>query len=426
MRKTSCFDRILETAIFVLAIVPASRASTFTARASPDDSRLQNLTWLAPSSLAATRDGKVVFAACTKGRCVEFVDAETGRTMRRVGLPGELSGLVLSADERRLYATCAGAQSRVCEIDARTGVASAEWKTGHTALSPTLSSDGKTLYVCLRFDGQIAVFDLQGRRETARIQVGREPVCAAATLDGRFLFVAHHLPSGRADASSAVAATVGIVNLSQARMQKELRLPNGSSLLRELRLSPDGRYAAVVHNLGHYQVPTTQLERGWMNTAALTVLATDTQEIVDTVLLDEVDRGAANPWAVAWSPDGQRLLITHAGTHELSVVDFPALIAKLTQRRLSKEADSQTADDLAFLVGLRERVPLRGNGPRACVTAERIVYVADYFSELSCYKPRQWNPCGAKASGFSMMPRSVSRVGKVARRVIRRTRGWMD
>ena len=47
---------------------------------------------------------------------------------------------------------------------------------------------------------------------------------------------------------------------------------NGSSLAREIHISPDGRHAALAHHLAHFQAPTTQLERGWMNTSALTLL----------------------------------------------------------------------------------------------------------------------------------------------------------
>ena len=37
--------------------------------------------------------------------------------------------------------------------------------------------------------------------------------------------------------------------------------------------------------------------------------------------------------------------------------------------------------DLSFLVGIRKRVPLEGNGPRAIVVADNTAYVAEYFSD---------------------------------------------
>jgi hypothetical protein len=46
--------------------------------------------------------------------------------------------------------------------------------------------------------------------------------------------------------------------------------------------------------------------------------------ILNTVLLDEPGCGAANPWAIGWTEDSQTLVVTHAGTHEVSVIDFKA------------------------------------------------------------------------------------------------------
>jgi mono/diheme cytochrome c family protein len=130
-----------------------------------------------------------------------------------------------------------------------------------------------------------------------------------------------------------------------------------------------------------------------MNTSALTLIRLGPLEVVNTVLLDDLDRGAANPWALAWTADGQRLCVSHAGTHELSVIDFPSLLERLD--RLARGAAtppnagylsaSRTAadvpQDLAFLVGLRQRVPLRGQGARALAVDGADVYVAHYFTD---------------------------------------------
>ena len=60
-----------------------------------------------------------------------------------------------------------------------------------------------------------------------------------------------------------------------------------------------------------------------MNSNAVSIIDLARMEILNTVLLDNIDRGAADPWGVAWSADSATLLITHAGTHEISVIDFP-------------------------------------------------------------------------------------------------------
>ena len=106
-----------------------------------------------------------------------------------------------------------------------------------------------------------------------------------------------------------------------------------------------------------------------MNTSAVSLIDVAGLKLINTVLLDNIDAGAANPWAVAWSADGKTIAITHAGTHELSVIDFPALLAKLDKitapdgtQKVDYTAASRTAadvpNDLSFLVGLRQRIKL--------------------------------------------------------------------
>ena len=86
----------------------------------------------------------------------------------------------------------------------------------------------------------------------------------------------------------------------------KIRLPNGSSSVHEVCVSPDGTYAYVAHILSRYQMPTTQLERGWMNTNAMSVIDVAAKKLLNTVLLDDIDLGAAMPWAWRRRPTASR------------------------------------------------------------------------------------------------------------------------
>jgi mono/diheme cytochrome c family protein len=169
-----------------------------------------------------------------------------------------------------------------------------------------------------------------------------------------------------------------------------IQLPNGSTGLRGICVSPDGRYAYVTHILGRYQLPTTQLERGWMNTNALSIINVAKRELLNTVLLDDIDLGAANPWGVGCTGDGKYICVTHAGSHEVSVIDRAALhekLAKAAKGETSSESlnalsyPSDVPNDLAFLVGLRRRIKLEGNGPRGLAVVGTKVYVAEYYTD---------------------------------------------
>jgi len=223
-------------------------------------------------------------------------------------------------------------------------------------------------------------------KQVARVGVIREPVAAALSPDGRFLFVANLLPAGASDGPT-VRASVSVIDTTTNSVAATVPLPNGSTGVRGICVSPDGAYVYVAHILARYQMPTTQLERGWMNTNALSILNASSQTLVNTVLLDDVDAGAANPWAAACSADGAFVCVTHAGTHEISVIDRAALHARLEAAAAGApvtEVTSTAADvpnDLSFLNGLRRRIKLLGNGPRALALCGNRAYIAEYFSD---------------------------------------------
>ena len=330
--------------------------------------------WCSPAALAPSRDGGALYVACATAARVDVFDTAAGKTVRSIRMPGPPTGLALAPDGARLYVTCAAPASKVAVVDLKTWRTQTAITAGHTAASPVLSANGALLYVCNRFDNDVSIIDTAAGRELGRVKAVREPVAADLTPDGRYLFIANALPAGRADAAD-VAAEIGVIDTAARRAVNGIRLPNGSTGLRGIRISPDGKFACVTHLLARYQLPTTQVERGWMETNAVTIVDTSARRSLGTVLLDEIDRGAANPWAVGWSADGRLLAVTHAGTHELSVIDFPKLLEKLAK------SGGTAVNDLAFLIGLRKRIPLAGNGPRALAVVGGRAWAAGYFSD---------------------------------------------
>jgi len=355
--------------LFIIAAVCACLQAVETQQLAPP---------LSPIAIAASKDGQTLFIACATANRVLVFDATNGEVTREVQTPAPPTGLALSDDGTQLVVTCAAPQSVVCLVEVAGGRITGSIPAGHTAMSPSFSPDGKTLFVCNRFNDDVSFLDVAAGREVRRVKVQREPVAAAVTKDGRFLLVANHLHNGRADAND-VAASVSVLDVAAAAVVKELRLPNGSGLLNDIRVSPDGRYACVTHLIGRHQLPTTQLERGWVNTNALTIIDVERMEVVNTVLLDGIGQGAANPWGLAWSADGKTLVVTQAGTHDLSIIDFPALLAKLA----GQEASSDVPNDLSFLAGMRRRIRLSetDRGPRAVVLSGTRAFVANCFSD---------------------------------------------
>jgi mono/diheme cytochrome c family protein len=330
---------------------------------------------MAPGATAIASDGKTLYLACERSGEIAVVDLAEKKVTRRFSLPETPAGLVLANNPSRLIVTCSGKSNTVVSLDRETGRILSAWTARAGICSPVLSVDGAALYVCNRHENTVSRIDLADGRETARRKVQREPVFATLCPDGRKLAVANFLPAGVAN-TNVVRAAVSVLNAATLEVEREIWLPNGSTCVRAVAFRPNSRQCAAVHGIGRFQLPATQVEHGWMNVSALTLFTADENEPVATILLDEPRRGAANPWAVAWTADGRHLCIAHAGTHELSIIDVRELEAKLAGL-----ARGAFVTDFSFLEGIQSRLALPLNGPRAFVLHEGTVYVPGFFSD---------------------------------------------
>lgn len=336
--------------------------------------------------MAISPSGSELYIAEHTGNAVAVVNPDDGTVKRSIALPDAPGGLAVSPDGATLYVAAAVPVGCVRVIDVASGEIRGSVPAGHTAIAPVLNADGTRLYVCNEFSNDVSLIDASSKTELARIPVLREPVAAALTPNGTLLFVANMLPVGSSDGDS-ISAAVSVIDTAKNEVAATIALPNGSTGLRGICASPDGQFVYVTHILARYQMPTTQLERGWMNTNALSVINVGQRALANTVLLDDVDLGAANPWAVACTADGKFVCVTHAGTQEISVIDRAMLHQRIDAAAAGQrvtEVTSSAADvpnDLSFLTGVRRRIKLAGNGPRALVLSGTTAHVAEYFTD---------------------------------------------
>jgi DNA-binding beta-propeller fold protein YncE len=373
---------------------------------------------LSPAALVATQSGETLFVGGATLPQVQIVDSAARAVRHTIPMPAAVSGLALTPDESTLVVTCAAPESVVRLLETASGRVTAQFGAGHHTTAPVVSRDGRTLFVCHRFTDEVGVIDLATGRERQRIRVRREPVAAALTRDGGHLLVANLLHDGRADVAG-VHAVISVIGVAAGRVVREFPLPDGGGVINDLRVSPDGRYAVATHLIGRYYQPATQVERGWINTNALTLIDLTSWRVVDTVLLDAPDRGAANPWGLAWTPDGRHLVVAHSGLHEVSVIDFPTLVDRLN-RPAAPAAPAgknqpppppapvvERSRDLTFLATMRRRVllPPGDLGPRAVAYAAGRIWIANYFSDsLSIVDPA--TP-GRPAESLPLGPRPI-------------------
>lgn len=304
---------------------------------------------------------------------VDLFSADGTKLIRSYPFAETPTGMI--ADDNKAYVTTFEKTGTLQVLDLASGQIEAVIPTASGACYPLFGPDKKHVYVCNQFAATISEIDPITKRVVRTVKVLREPKSAVFSKDGKYLFVANFLPAQRADVD-IVTACVSVIDMHSFTKVTDIPLANGSNALRGICITPDGKYVYVSHNLGRFTVPTSQLQQGWMNTSAFSIIDVTTQAFLGAVLVDEPERGAAGIWSIACTDE--QLFITHSGTHEVSIIDHPEMRKKFEAYPNKENLDY----DLRFLYGLRERVQLQGNGPRDLLVHNNQLYIPTYFADI--------------------------------------------
>ncbi|MDR2863576.1 MAG: beta-propeller fold lactonase family protein [Puniceicoccales bacterium] len=325
--------------------------------------------YLSPGQIALDKKQRIVYTALTTDKAVAVTSLKDGKTVARIELEQNPSFVLLSPDAATLFVS-SGVSRGVVDIFALPEKKlKASIPVGHTPQAMALTPDGKTLYVANRFSNTISVVSLDKGSVIATIPAVREPRSLCLTLDGKILVVANFLPA-QAATETVIASQVTLFDVPANTIRATLTLPTGSQSAQGIAISPDGRFVYITHLISQYSLPATQLERGWMNTNALSIIEPAKNEIYATVLLDDVDNGAANPDGLCYGGDG-KLYIALAGTHQLLALDMVPMHQEIEalfsgSKKFAYIKDKEgLSTSLSFTAPFKKRIPLLGRVPHA-------------------------------------------------------------
>jgi len=319
--------------------------------------------------VAAARHGENVIVLGALSKSLVRINTSNGFPEMELTFPETPSSLAVEGNTA--FVTAGTGRGFLYIVDLPSWKISATYPIGHSPAS--LLVRGNILYVCDRFADAILMFDLQTKKIIRVLPAVREPVALVCPPGDTSLWVCNLLPRGRAN-GDFISSVVSVYETDGKRT--DISLPNGSHSARGIAASPDGKWIAATHILSRYALPATQVDKGWMNTNAFTIFSVREKKPLATILLDDIDLGAPNPWAIAFSPDGAQLYITHAGAPEMSVIDFPSTLKKIA----SSQANAVT-QQLGFLGELRARESIPVEGARTLLVDNTGIFVAGYFSD---------------------------------------------
>ncbi len=189
--------------------------------------------YLSPIGVAAAADGAMIYIAQATGKQIDYFDTATEKVVKTIAVSDKLSGIAVSSNGEKLYATAGDFDGKVFVVDVKKGRVGETIAVGHSPIAPVLSVDGKTLYVCQKFNDNVAVIDLASRKVIAEIPVIRSPFAAAITPDGSKLYVGIISQPGAID----------VIDTAQLENVKTIDVPGG---IHNIYVTPDGKTSLPV------------------------------------------------------------------------------------------------------------------------------------------------------------------------------------
>ena len=355
-----------------------------------------------PQAIAVAGDGNTLYVADKTADCVTVLDIKAGKAVADIPVAGEPSDLALALDGKTLYVALRESDT-VAVVDTASLSVTARIKVGPWPVAVELCPTTARLYTANQGDHSVSAVDLAEAKEIKRVKVVRQPAGLAVTADGSRVVVTNLLPLG-AGTNTKLGAEVSIIDTAGLGTSTNVKLPPGATAVSGVCVSPDGKWAYVAFTFGRFNLPITQLERGWVHTHALTIIDLRAAQVFATLLLDDLSGGAADPWDVVCSKDGKTLWVSHAGTHEVSIIDVghlhellqgtvPEELAKFKDgtreniwMRISRDPAQidRLQNDLTalYIAGAIRRSATGGNGPRGLALSPdgSRLFAANYFS----------------------------------------------
>jgi DNA-binding beta-propeller fold protein YncE len=334
--------------------------------------------YLSPTALAASPDGKYIYIAEQQMKQVAQFDCTSKSVIKTFSVPNEPTGVAVAKNGETIYITCASDRwpaGVVCEVLIASGKVVKRIAAGHYARSPVLSSDGKTLYTCNWLGNDVSVIDLDAGIEKKRIAMVREPYAAAITPDGATLVVTNSLPEQKATDTVTLTGKVSLVSTATGTVDAVIPVfPVGTHSLFGVSISNDGAYAFVTHLVGKYKLPATTLTNGWVHTNNMAIIDIGEKKLLNDVTLDYSAMGLSNPWGIAQTGDGKFLCVLHAGSQNMTVIDYAQLISIAS-------SGTDLSHDFAAIYSIKSTVNLPVQSPRSIAMVGNKAYIAGYFSD---------------------------------------------
>jgi YVTN family beta-propeller protein len=339
---------------------------------------LINKEYVSPFNLTVSKDGKRLYVVAQEANALLIVDAEKKSVLKKIRVGLHPHSVVLNKKEDKAFVSNQWSDN-VSVIDLSLLKATGTFKTGNGPAGLSITSDDRFLYAVNSFSSDISVIDLQTGEETNRLSAGNNPTGIQISPNGGLMYVTSRraiiAPYG-----TPVYTELTSVNTESQHVADHKNI-SSAYMMENAAFTPSGDLAMVTLIRPKNNIPTLQVDRGWMMTEGIGVIEQAQDGRTVQLLLDEPNAYYADPFDIVITPDGKKGFISNSGVNCISVISIDSI------RSIMKEAEPAMLEQMADYLGMSRRFVIKriptGSNPKGLAISPdgTTLYVAEHLED---------------------------------------------
>jgi len=337
-----------------------------------------NANYLSPFNLAVSADGKTLYVIAEEAGSLLVVNAETKKVMTRIRVGNRPHSVILDKGQKLAYVSNQWSD-QVSVIDLAKGEVTDTFATGNGPAGLALSRDEEFLYVVNSYSSDVSVIETRSGEEIKRLMAGNNPTGIEASADGTLLYVTSRRNQGGPYDDMVHCEMTVLADKNQRVSERKDML--SAHIMENVTFTPDGEWAMTPLIRPKNNIPSVQVERGWMMSHGIGIIEQKPGGRIIQLLLDEPNAYYSDPFDIVITPDGKRGFVSHSGVDMISVIDMEALrmlVAESTDDQLKKYSNHQGISS-RFVI---RRIPTGANPKGLALSPDGSrLYVAEHLDD---------------------------------------------
>lgn len=311
--------------------------------------KLINSDYYSPFNLAVDQNNKWLYVVAQDSDELLVVDLETKVVVSKIKVGEHPHSVILDQEERKAYVSNEWSDY-VSVIDLSLLKVVDTIPTGNGPAGIIMDQNESHLYVVNAYGSDVSVIELESKEEVRRLTVGSNPTGISISPKGDEILVTGRRANMAAYNETLITEITMINTTTQRALKKNVE---SAYLMENVAYTPEGDLAIMTLIRPKNQIPSVQVEGGWMMTHGIGVIEKGKDGEITQFLLDEPNAYYPDPFDIEITPDGKKAFVSSSGVDMISVIAIDSI------RLMLQQGNRELRESYANNLGLSRRFVIK-------------------------------------------------------------------